>query len=352
MDSTPTTADDAEVSLAEKMRFLSDPASYPHAPRQVRVVETHMSFVFIAEARAYKLKKPVRFSFLDFSTLELREAMCREELRLNRRLAPQVYLDVRALTETPAGTLDHAAFSQRALAIGGGGAVVDWLIEMKALPERQMLNVMLAEKRVSAHEIELLAERLAEFYRKAEVSTIAPADYARRFFREQQINREILTARAFALDHGRSSLVLDRMDARLALDRPLLEERVRAGCVVEGHGDLRPEHVNFSDGIAIFDSLEFNAELRQVDPFDEIAFLGVECAQLGAPEVGEKLAEALAERLGARVPKRLMALYAAWRAVLRARLAVAHLLDPTPRTPEKWEPLAGRYLALAEKALA
>jgi uncharacterized protein len=342
MDSTPTTADDAGVSVAEKIRFLSDPASYPHAPRKVRVVETHMSFVFIADAKAYKLKKPVRFSFLDFSTLELREAMCREELRLNRRMAPDVYLDVRALTESPAGRL----------AIGGGGAVADWLIEMRSLPERQMLDAMLAEKRVSAQEIERLAQKLAEFYLKAQVSTIAPADYGRRFFREQQINREVLTARAFRLDHGRVSLALDRLDARLALDRPLLEERVRAGCVVEGHGDLRPQHVNFSDGISIFDSLEFNAELRQVDPFDEIAFLGLECAQLGAPEIGSQLAEAVAERLGVCVPERLIPLYAAWRAVLRARLAVAHLLDPTPRTPEKWEPLASRYLALAEKALA
>ena len=337
----PTTADDAGVSLAEKIRFLSGPASYPHAPRTVRVVETHMSFVFIAEAKTYKLKKPVRFSFLDFSTLALREAMCREELRLNRRLAPHVYLGVRALIERPTGTL----------AIGGDGVVVDWLIEMKSLPERRMLDVMLAEKRVSALEIQLLARRLAEFYRNAGVSTIAPSDYARRFFCEQRINREILTARAFALDHGRSSLVLDRLDARLALDRPFLEERVRAGCVVEGHGDLRPEHVNFSDGIAIFDSLEFNAELRQVDPFDEIAFLGVECALLDAPGIGLQLAEAVAARLGVEVPERLIPLYAAWRAVLRARLAVAHLLDPRPRTPQKWEPLAGRYLALAEKAL-
>ncbi|HTO80272.1 MAG TPA: hypothetical protein VMJ31_10915 [Methylocystis sp.] len=342
MGLTPTTADDAGVSLARKMRFLSDPASYAHAPQKVRVVETHMSFVFVAEAKTYKLKKPVRFPFLDFSTLNLREAMCREELRLNRRLAPDVYLDVRPLTEQPAGTLS----------IGGGGVVVDWLIEMRSLPERRMLDLMLAEKRVTSHEIALLARKLAEFYLKAQVSTIAPADYARRFFREQQINREVLTARAFKLDHGRSSLALDSLDARLALDRPLLEERVRAGCVVEGHGDLRPEHVNFSDGIAIFDSLEFNAELRQVDPFDEIAFLGVECAQLGAPEIGLELAEALAEKLGVGVPERLIPLYAAWRAVLRARLAVAHLLDPTPRTPEKWEPLAGRYLALAEKALA
>ncbi|ARN83406.1 hypothetical protein B1812_05075 [Methylocystis bryophila] len=301
-----------------------------------------MSFVFIAEAKTYKLKKPVRFSFLDFSTLKLREAMCREELRLNRRLAPDVYLDVCALVQSSAG----------ALAIGGAGVIVDWLIEMKSLPERQMLDVMIAEGRVSAHEVDLLAQKLADFYLKAQVSTIAAAGYAERFFREQQINREVLTARAFHLDHGRSSLVLDRLDARLSIDRARLEERVRAHGVVDGHGDLRPEHVNFSDGIAIFDSLEFNAELRQVDPFDEIAFLGVECALLGAPKIGPMLAEAVAQRLGVCVPKQLMPLYAAWRAVLRARLAVAHLLDSSPRTPEKWEPLAGRYLAIAEAALA
>jgi aminoglycoside phosphotransferase family enzyme len=341
MRPTPNRASGACASLQDKVRFLSDPSSYAHAPQSVRVLETHMSFVFIAEAKAYKLKKPVHFSFLDFSTLELREAMCREELRLNRRLAPDVYLDVRALTRSSSGRM----------AIGGRGAVVDWLVEMKSLPERRMLDAMLAERQVSAHEIALLAQKLAEFYLQAEVSTIAPADYAYRFFREQQINREVLSARAFKLDHGRASLVLDCLDKRLALDCPLLEERVRAGCVVDGHGDLRPEHVNFSDGIAIFDALEFNAELRQVDPFDEIAFLGVECAQLGAPEIGTTLAEAVAERLGVCVPQRLIPLYASWRAVLRARLAVAHLLDPTPRTPERWEPLASRYLGLAEKAL-
>ncbi|HXY57532.1 MAG TPA: hypothetical protein VEH76_03035 [Methylocystis sp.] len=337
-----STAASACVSLADKLRFLSDPASYPQRPQKVRVVETHMSFVFIADERTYKLKKPVRFSYLDFSTLKLREAMCREELRLNRRLAPHVYLDLRALTATEAG----------ALAFGEGGVIVDWLVEMRTLPAQQMLDVMLTEGRVFAHEIDLLAQRLAEFYRKADRSTIAAADYAHRFFREQQKNREILTAREFNLDHGRSTLVLDRLDARLAADRALLEKRVRAARIVDGHGDLRPEHINFADGIAIFDCLEFNAELRQVDPFDEIAFLGMECAHLGAPEMGSKLAEEVARRLNLPVPERLMPLYAAWRAALRARLAVAHLLDPAPRTPEKWEPLAGRYLALAEAALA
>ncbi|HYA80834.1 MAG TPA: hypothetical protein VED87_07895, partial [Methylocystis sp.] len=166
MNSNPNTATADVVGLSDKVRFLSDAASYPHAPQKVRVVETHMSFVFIADERTYKLKKPVRFSYLDFSTLALREAMCREELRLNRRLAPDVYLDVRALTTSPTG----------ALTIDEAGVIVDCLVEMRSLPVQRMLDVMLAEGRVSDHEIDLLAQRLAEFYRKADRSTIAAAD--------------------------------------------------------------------------------------------------------------------------------------------------------------------------------
>ena len=123
------------------------------------------------------------------------------------------------------------------------------------------------------------------------------------------------------------------------------------GRVVDGHGDLRPEHICFTEEIAIFDCLEFNAELRQVDPFDELAFLGVECALLGATVLGAEVIAQVGALLRDSPSQRLISLYSAWRAVLRARLAVAHLLDPLPRLPEKWEPLASRYLALAEAAL-
>jgi uncharacterized protein len=328
--------------LIEKARFLSVPASYAHAPQQVTVVETHMSLVFLAGDRAYKLKKAVRFDFLDFSTLAAREAACREELRLNRRLAESVYLDVAPLTLAPSG----------GLAIAGQGEVVDWLVVMRRLPEERMLDRLLCDGAAGHAEIAQLAETLAAFYRRAAVSAIHPGDYAARFFREQAKNREILTSRNFALDHGRAAQTLDRLDARLLVERPRLEARARAGRIVEGHGDLRPEHVCFVHPIAIFDCLEFNADLRQVDPFDELAFLGVECAQLGARGFGPQLIEAVSRLLGAAPPPSLLALYAAWRAMLRARLAVAHLLDAAPRTPAKWEPLATRYLILAEEALA
>lgn len=330
------------TSLAEKARFLSTPQSYPHCPVETHVIETHMSLVFLAGDRVFKLKKPVRFPFLDFSTVDAREAMCREEVRLNRRLAGEVYLGVRRLTRPAAGRL----------ALDGEGAVVDWLVEMRRLPDELMLDRLIAERRVPDNAIAMLARKLADFFRDARPSTISPGSYLDRFAREQKKNREALTCRDFALDHGRAEAILARLDARIAADRSLLEERVSAQRVIDGHGDLRPEHICFTDSVVIFDCLEFNHELRQVDPYDELAFLSVECARLGAPWFGERLIEAVAERLSEPAPTRLIAFYFAYRAALRARLAIAHLLDPNPRLPQKWEPLASSYLTLAEQALA
>lgn len=334
-------ADESSVSLADKLRFLSRSSAYPDAPGDVTRVETHMSYVFLAGAHAYKLKKPVRFPFLDFSTVEAREADAREEVRLNRRLAPQTYLGTLPLVSREGG-----------LSLGGEGRVVDWLVEMRRLPRGLTLDRLLGEGPLDESRVEALAQTLGEFYRAADRTSLSPQAYAARFLREHAESRNVLMRRDFALDHGRVPAVLGRVDALLRENRALLEERVRQGRVVDGHGDLRPDHICFCAPIAIFDCLEFNWELRQVDPFDELAFLGVECALLGDFSLGPKLVARVAQALGDAPPAPLLSLYAATRAVLRARLAVAHLLDDAPRTPEKWEPLAARYMGLAETALA
>ncbi|MGD9657280.1 MAG: hypothetical protein AB7U61_06510 [Methylocystis sp.] len=332
----------APPSTADKVRFLSAPGAYPNLPASVSVLETHMSYVFLAGDKVYKLKKPVRYPFLDFSTINAREHNCREEARLNRRLAADIYLGVIPLTLS----------ASRGLTLGGEGETVDWLVAMRRLPREAMLDRLIAEDRLTTAHIDALSDTLADFYRHAECSSISAEEYSLRFFREQERNRDILTRRDFALDHGRTPVLLDLLDARLSASRAQLQERVRAGRIVDGHGDLRPEHICLRDPIAIFDCLEFNAELRQVDPFDELAYLGVECALIGAKTIGAELIDKVAQRLSIEPPRRLVALYAAWRATLRARQSVAHLLDATPREPAKWEPLAKRYLDLAQSALA
>jgi aminoglycoside phosphotransferase family enzyme len=329
-----------EPTLTEKLCFLSQPQAYPHAPVSVSMIETHMSYIFLAGARVYKLKKPVRYPFLDFSTLPAREYNCREEFRLNRRLAPDVYLGVAPLGFSPVSGFSLCAPLS-------GKAIVDWLVEMRRLPAVDMLDARIQQRRVTNAKIEELCVLLTDFYRRAAPAALSPQDYYARFIDEQAINRDILERPRFALDVDQTIAALDGVDALLHDYRDIFLARIEDGAVVDGHGDLRPEHICLTDPIVIFDCLEFNAALRQVDPYDELAYLGVECAALGAPEVGDRIMTAFAMRARNPPPPGLIAGYAAWRAVLRARLSVAHLLEPTPRQPAKWAPQARHYLAIA-----
>jgi len=171
-----------------------------------------------------------------------------------------------------------------------------------------------------------------------------------RFTHEMQLNREALSHDGFAA-RAPALRILDRLERRLAASQAALAARVRDGRVVDGHGDLRPEHVCLNRPIVIFDCLEFNAALRQVDPFDEIALLGVECAQLGAPQLLRRFTDGLAARLDDPAPQALVVLYGAWRAALRARLSYTHLLESSSRERGKWAPLAQRYLSIADHLL-
>ena len=154
----------AGSTLDAKVKFLSRPDAYRPTPGAVVCRETHMSWVFLVGDRVYKLKKPVRFPYLDFSSLARREAACRAELRLNRALAPDIYLDVSPLVDTGKG-----------LSIGGAGVPVDWLVVMKRLDESDMLDCLIAEQRVDAVKLERLVAVLAQFYRRATPVLLSPA---------------------------------------------------------------------------------------------------------------------------------------------------------------------------------
>ena len=332
---------DSGVSLAEKVAFLSDPAAYVGVGATVETIETHMSWVFLVGERVFKLKKPVRFAYLDFSTLAAREENCCAELMLNRRLAPDVYLRVAPLTLTSDG----------ALKLDGEGEVLDWLVVMRRLPVDRMLDTLIVNRDLDMTAIDRLAGALARFYELAERPAVPPHEYFRRLKAEEDDNREILTRPRFAIDRGLALSLVERMDGALAAYRSRLEARAAEGFLVDGHGDLKPEHICFQNGVIIFDRLEFSTQLRQVDPVDEIGYLAMECARLGADWLGPPLLQRVLEALGWPDAGFLFQLHSARRALLRARLSLSHLLDPTPRQPERWEPLAAEYLSLAAKAL-
>jgi aminoglycoside phosphotransferase family enzyme len=335
--------DEPPVDLESKVRFLRSPAAHGMAG-EVTAIETHMSWVFLAGDFALKLKKPVRFPFLDFSTVAARAFHCREELRLNHRLAPGVYLGLRALRWTD-GRLALGPLTSAPAEDG----VADWLVAMRRLPGHRMLDRLVAAGTVGPAEIDGLVELLGRFYRGAVVLPVPGDVYAARFHRQQAANREVLLRPQFDLD--RAALALDRLDRALDDHAEILVERCARGRIVDGHGDLRPEHVCLLEPPVVIDALEFNAGLRQVDPFDEIAFLALECELSGAPWIRARLVHGIGAALDEHPRPALIHLYTALRAMLRARLAMAHLLDPLPRTPERWPVLAQRCVGRALSAL-
>ncbi|HEX5997967.1 MAG TPA: hypothetical protein VFZ16_01015, partial [Hyphomicrobiaceae bacterium] len=229
-----------------------------------------MSWVFLAGDRVYKLKKPVRFAYLDFSTVDRREAACRAEVALNRRLARDVYIGVAPLTLSSAGP-----------SIGGDGFVVDWLVIMRRLDERWGLDEVLRERRLDTSQLNRLVATLVRFYRRARPALLSSGAHLSQWSENLTANRRLLLDPRFDLP---STLVqrVDRIQRRfLAEHRCMLEARVLRQRIVDAHGDLRPEHVWLNAEVRIIDCLEFNARLRAADPFDEVAYLDLECERLG-----------------------------------------------------------------------
>ena len=329
------------------LRHLRSPAAYAlFAPGALRVeaIETHMSWVFLVGDQVLKLKKPVRYPFLDFSTPAAREANCREEVRLNSRLAPGVYSGLMALQWRTGGL----SLVPEAL-VDPTAATIDWLVWMRRLPAERMLDRALRDARVTSADIDALAAVLVAFYRDAQQVELDPAEYLARFQREQAVSRELLLRPQFQLDGA--AMALDRLDAALLRRCDALCQRAAQRRIVDGHGDLRPEHVCLLRPPVVIDCLEFNERLRQVDPFDELAFLALECEVAGAAWIGPRLIAGCAAALGDHPGAVVLQLYTAYRALLRARLTIAHLLDPRPRTPERWAPQAQRYVNHALCAL-
>lgn len=315
-----------------------------------------MSWVLRAPGHVLKLKKPVHTHVLDFSTPLARLRDCREERRLNARLAPGVVLGVRTLH------WEHGALQLREDAPAPPATLVDAAVHMRRLPDGRDLERLLRARALGddAHgrqAMDALAQVLAEFYRHA---PRAPADartHLARQRRELAIDRAVLApgtgaARAHGVALPEAPALLARAAQALEHAAPALRARVQDGYLVDGHGDLRPEHVYLLARPVVIDALEFNAALRQVDPLDELTGLGLECERLGAPWIGPRLLARCRDAIGGPPDPELVALYRLLRALRRARLALAHLHEPAPRTPGRWVARARAYLGLVTEASA
>ncbi|WP_231973443.1 hypothetical protein [Variovorax sp. HW608] len=303
-----------------------------------------MSWVFIAGDHAYKLKKPVRKDRLDFRSLSARHFYCLEELRLNRRLAPDVYIDVVPLCEDAGGGLR--------LGQHGRDRVVDWLVKMKALPAQKMLDAALHDRTATQDQMKAIARCLADFHTTCGVAPFGAAAYRALLRREiDECERELSIPR-WHLAAGTVQALCRAQRHFVERNAALLDVRLAAGRVVEAHGDLRPEHVYLGEPPAIIDALEFSAELRMQDAIDEVGFLALECERLGAPVLGETLIGSYLGFSGDAVPRALIEFHQSCRAMSRARLAIAHLHEEKYRDSPKWRRRAQQYLDLAAGHMA
>lgn len=328
-----------DVSLDSKLAFLRQPSSYAEPVYRVEAIETHMSWVFLTDSHAYKLKKPVRYKLLDFNTIEARRFYCEEEIRLNRRLAPDVYL----------GTLALVVDADGHLRLGGEGAVVDWLVKLRRLPAHRMLDYAIRSGTVQEQDITQIAALLVRFHDACDRVDIDTAAYRKLFDDTLEQNRTTLVTPAYRLPQHDVDRVCNAQQTTLRRIAGLLDERVLARRIVEGHGDLRAEHVCLESEPLIIDCLEFSPALRTIDTIDEAAFLALECERLAAPELGTLLLHTYYELSAEHPPAALVHFYQSVRACTRARIAIWHLNEEKFRHSAEWPRRAMGYLQLAER---
>lgn len=307
-------------------RALSDPAFYPHRPSQVEHVQTHTSHVFLAGPYVYKLKKPVRSPFLDASTADRRRALCEDELCLNWRLAAPVYLGVLPITREDDGRY----------VLDGSRPVIDRVVWMRRLPAERMLDRLVEDGVAEPGMLERLARMLADFHAGAPAGSEVAAHGAPEALLTAW--RRVLALAAplvgGPLPPATHTILAAFGPAFIARHDALLRSRQAAHRIREGHGDLRAEHVCVVDtpvpaapphaalpaGIYVVDCVEFSRALRCNDGASEVAFLAMDLARLGRPDLASVFVDAYVVASGDRPLRRLLPFYCAYRACVRGAL--------------------------------
>jgi aminoglycoside phosphotransferase family enzyme/predicted kinase len=319
---------------------LLDPAAYPHNPERVRLVETHISWVFIADDLVYKVKKPVDFGFLDYSTLRRRKHFCQEEVRLNNRLCPDAYLGVEKVVSTQAG-----------LRIGGRGRAIEYAVVMRRLPERRMLDDLIRRRQVGEEMIERVAARIADFHATAvggdEVDRYGTLDVIRDNWQENFDQIEPYVGRAISA--RRLEDVRQFVTRFLEREADVFRQRQLNGRIRDCHGDMRAESICVTNGLCIFDCIEFNERLRCGDTASEIAFLAMDIDARGRPDLAYWLIDRYIELSDDSSLRQVLLFYASYRAFVRGKVQSFRLDQPAENERDHRTALrrAQRYLRLA-----
>ena len=326
---------------------LLRPAAYPGRVDRVERLDTHISTVLLAGAYAYKIKKPVDLGFLDFSTREQRLHCCMEELRLNQRTAPRIYLDVVAIVGSRSAPRIGLAAPAKL-----EGNILEYAVCMRRFDNASILDRLAQRRRLTAGHIERLAAAVASLHRKADR---APAGFGTSASVARWVDENFLSMRSSAhsaADRGRLDALAQWSAAEHRAQVPRIGARLDGGFVREFHGDLHLGNIVLLDGVPVpFDAIEFSAELRLIDVVSDIAFTFMDLLDHGLPRLAWRFVSAYLEHTGDYDGLALLRFYSVYRALVRAKVALIHIQQPQlPQQVRLREHTSfEHYLALAER---
>ena len=329
------------TELNDLDRAMRDSAMYPHPVAAVTVLETHISKVFLTGSFVYKIKKPVDLGFLNFSTLAKRRHYCRREILLNRRLAPNVYLDVVPIT------VRSGQFF-----LDGPGDIIEYAVRMKQLPEATSMTAILDTGKMTEAGINLLSQTLVNFHRGSFLPDAAAAKFGGLAHITRIMEETFDQTRAFAEstdDIRRHDIIRSAGRCFLNRRKTLFDDRIRGNRIKDGHGDLRCEHIYFHDGITIIDCIDFNPGFRLGDAANDLAFLAMDLDFRGHAEWARRLLAAYVEYSNDSGLVVLIDFYKCYRALIRFKVAEIRRREASVTAEQKTvlKSDGERFLALA-----
>ena len=300
----------AQSVLPPVIRALLSPAAYPHPVDQVELIQTHISYVLLAGDHVYKIKKPVDFGFLDFSSLGKRRHYCRQEVVLNSRLCPDTYLGVARIRDRDGR-----------ITVDGAGKVIEHAVHMRRLPGQRMMDRMLESGEVTNAMIRALAARLAEFHARSETSRrIAEyGDWAIRFAWAENL-RQWADYIGDTISEERDRILRAYGEAFFARERDLMARRVRQRRLRDCHGDLRSDSICFTNGICIYDCIDFNRRLRYTDVAGDAGFLAMDMDFRGHQELAVAFLDSYVKLSGDPDLPHVIDFYKCYRACVRGKV--------------------------------
>jgi aminoglycoside phosphotransferase family enzyme len=301
------------------------PKAYPQDPGKIELIQTHISFVFLTKKYVYKLKKAVNFGFLDFSTIDKRHLFCEKELKLNRRLCPDIYLEVVPINKS------------KAIKIKGSGETVEYALKMKRLPQERIMTVLLKEGKVDKTTIEAIAGIVAQFHSKAQNSPeisqfgtlkLVKTNWDENFTQTIKYINQTIPQTVF-------DFIQLKINNFMEKNNLLFESRIKGKHIRDCHGDLHSGNIFITDKICIFDAIEFNDRFRYSDVAADVAFLAMDLDFQQRPDLAKYFIDRYIAYSKDQQLNQLLEFYKCYRAYVRGKVVSFKIDDSNIATEEK-----------------